>query len=151
MVLGGHVDQDHPGHRSAAGSLRQVGRLVDHSDDVVRPDPGDLLPHRLRPLGPGADQHRALGVGRLDRHRRLVGEAGAQPGHDLPQAVRGHHAQLGGYVEQLALSGRRTGLEPGTLLLEPLQEAREHRTVDPGQQQHPVGQRPVGRELLEVE
>ena len=88
-------------------------------------------------------------VRRLDGHGGVVVDALRQPAHDLAQCGLRHDAELGGYVEQLALSGGRTGLQP--LLLEAVRDAGQDRTVDPGQQQHPVGERPIGRELAEVE
>ena len=76
------------------------------------PEPGDPLAHRRGAVGAGADQHGVLGVRRLDRHGGLVVDAGGQPGHDLAQGVLRDDAELGRYVEQLALAGGRAGLEP---------------------------------------
>ena len=85
----------------------------------------------------------------------LTGTAGwsstpsCQPAHDLAQCGLRHDAELGWYVEQLALSV--AGPVSSRSCSRRAAMGGHERTVDPGQQQHPVGERPIGREAAEVE
>ena len=129
-------------------SARSVGSSISPTI-AVGAEPGEPLAHRRGPARPEPTSTHLVPVRRLDGHGGVVVDALRQPAHDLAQCVLRDDAELGGYVEQLALSGGRTGLQP--LLLEAGRDAGQDRTVDPGQQQHPVGERPVGRDLAEVE
>ncbi len=133
----------------APAALGQVGRLVHQPDDPVGAEPGEPLAHRRGPVRPEPTRTTWCPSGALTGTAGWSSTPVRQPAHDLSKCVLRHDAELGRYVEQLALSGGRTGLQP--LLLEAGRDPGQDRTVDPGQQQHPVGERPVGRDLAEVE
>ena len=98
VVLGGHVDQDHPRHRPRPAALGQVGRLVDQPDDAVGAEPGDPLAHGRGPVrARSRPAPRWSASGRLDRHGGVVGDPRGQPAHDLVAArPRGRSCSSGG-------------------------------------------------------
>ena len=101
--------------------------------------------------GPEPTSTACSASGALTGHRGLVVDAAGQPGDDLAQRVLGTTLSSGGTSSSWPWPVRGAGLEPRPLLLEPAHDPGRDRPVDPGQQQHPVGERPVGRELAEVE